>query len=75
MFLSCIRDPVTLKLYIFYISILHPFPGRYRSGGNIFWDCYHQALEANKKGHNGKEGFFYYSRKFFLWRLMGKLKV
>ena len=48
---SCDRE----NLHFLYTSgFLHPFPGQYHNEGDIFWNCFHQALEVNKKCYDGK---------------------
>ncbi|RGB23714.1 hypothetical protein C1646_774114 [Rhizophagus diaphanus] len=55
---------------------LHPFPGQYYGDGDIFWNYFHQALEANKKGYNGKRRILSIIAKKFSYNiLMEKLKV
>lgn len=70
---SCDRE----NLHFLYTSgFLHPFPGQYRNDGDIFWNCFHQALEANKKGHDGKRRILsIIAEKFSYSVLMEKLKV
>src|SRR3954454_14725487 len=70
---SCDRE----NLHFLYISgFLHPFPGQYCSDGDIFWNCFHQALEANKKGYDGKRRILsIIAEKFSYNVLMEKLKV
>ena len=55
---------------------LHPFPGQYCNDGETFWKCFHQALEANKKGHDGKRRILSIIAEYFSYGvLMEKLKV
>ncbi len=70
---SCDRE----NLHILYTSgFLHPFPGQYHNDGDIFWNCFHQALEANKKGYDGKRRILsIIAEKFSYSVLMEKLKV
>jgi hypothetical protein len=55
---------------------LHPFPGQYCNDGDTFWKCFHQALDANKKGHDGKRRILSIIAENFSYSvLMEKLKV
>ncbi|RGB33245.1 hypothetical protein C1646_761906 [Rhizophagus diaphanus] len=65
------------NLHFLYISgFLHPFSGQYCGDGDIFWNYFHQALEANKKGYDGKRRIlFIIAEKFSYNVLMEKLKV
>ena len=55
---------------------MHPFPNQYRNDGDIFWDCFHQALEANKRGHDGKRRILSIIAENFSYSvLIEKLKV
>ncbi|PKK56452.1 hypothetical protein RhiirC2_721853 [Rhizophagus irregularis] len=70
---SCDRE----NLHFLYISgFLHPFPRQYCGDGDIFWNCFHQALKANKKGYDGKRRILsIIAEKFSYNVLMEKLKV
>ena len=58
---------------------MHPFPGQYcndSNDGDTFWKCFHQALEANKKGHDGKRRILSIIAEHFSYGVwMEKLKV
>jgi hypothetical protein len=55
---------------------LHPFPGQYRNNGDVFWESFHQALEVNKRGHDGKRRILSIIAENFSYSvIMEKLKV
>ncbi|CAB4403294.1 unnamed protein product [Rhizophagus irregularis] len=65
-----------LLLTSFLCRFLHPFPGQYCGDGDIFWNCFHQTLEANKKGYDGKRRILsIIVEKFSYNVLMEKLKA
>lgn len=54
----------------------HPLPKQDVNDGEVFWDCFHQSLQANKKGYNGKKRILsIIAEKFSYKTLMGKLGV
>jgi len=55
---------------------LHPFPGHYCNDGDTFWNCFYQALEANKRGYDGKRRILSIIAENFSYDvLMKRLKV
>ncbi|RGB23376.1 hypothetical protein C1646_774587 [Rhizophagus diaphanus] len=64
-------------LHFLYVSgFLHPFSGQYCNDGDTFWKYFHKALEANKRGHDGKRRILSIIVENFSYSvLMEKLKV
>ena len=61
---------------------MHPFPNLYSNysnncnESNIFWNCFRQALDVNKRGHDGKRRILSIIAGSFSYNtLMEKLKV
>jgi hypothetical protein len=54
----------------------HSLPKQDANDGEVFWNCFYQSLQANKKGYNGKKRILsIIAEKFPYKALMDKLKV
>jgi hypothetical protein len=67
--------------FLYESGFLSSFPKQHRpkqdtNDGEIFWDCFNQSLQANKKGYNGKKRILSIIAEKFPYKiLMDKLKV